>query len=61
MDIEGGEATALEGAQRILAERRTVWLVELHGESGDMCRRHLIDAGYQVQDVGPSHTIAKPR
>lgn len=34
MDIEGGEIKAMEGAARILAERRTTWLVSLHDAAG---------------------------
>jgi len=32
MDVEGGEGSALAGMPRLLAEKRPILLIELHGE-----------------------------
>jgi hypothetical protein len=54
MDIEGGEATALRGAERILSDRRPGLLVEVHSldlerECISLLRRH----GYEPSIVSP--------
>lgn len=44
IDIEGAEVVALKGAQRIIAERRAIFLVEIHSI-------HLRTFGGTVEDV----------
>jgi FkbM family methyltransferase len=57
MDIEGHELAALEGAQRILAERRTVWFVETHATDPAPIFQRF---GYSVRQVGSHHIMAQP-
>lgn len=49
MDIEGGEALALPGMRRLLAEARPVMLMELHGpESARAAWDILSEEGYRI-------------
>ena len=52
IDVEGAELTVLEGARRILAARRTTFLIELHDFAGDdtpdRVRRLMRGAGYRM-------------
>jgi FkbM family methyltransferase len=68
MDIEGAEATALEGAATLLASSKAPkWLIELHSSETDWrVRKILLDHGYGVRILPtpfpkkpyPSHIIA---
>ena len=60
MDIEGEEALALLGAQRILSECRTIWFIELHGDQAKPCIDLLKANGYRVRNIGLNHVLAKP-
>jgi FkbM family methyltransferase len=60
MDIEGAEALALLGAQRILSERRTIWFIELHGDQAKPSIDLLKTNGYRVRNVGSCHILAEP-
>ena len=60
MDIEGGEALALLGAQRILSQLRTTWFIELHGDQAKPCSDLLKANGYHVRNVGLNHIMAEP-
>jgi FkbM family methyltransferase len=51
MDIEGGEAVALAGAQRVLAEQRPVFLVEFHREVGWPAIEHFVAAAYGFEEL----------
>lgn len=51
MDIEGGEAVALPGAGRILAEQRPVFVIEFHREVGWPGLERLITAGYRFENL----------
>jgi FkbM family methyltransferase len=54
MDIEGGEVLALPGMARLLAERRPVLLLELHGpESLDAAWAAFSAAGYRICRMEP--------
>ena len=54
IDIEGGEAAALRGAARLLAERQPALLIETHGADVEReCAELLRDAGYRVRVVEP--------
>lgn len=49
MDIEGAEASALEGAARVLEEHRPKLIIEIHDAEQDRrCRSLLQAAGYQL-------------
>jgi FkbM family methyltransferase len=49
MDIEGGEALALKGMSRVLAEVQPLLLIELHGsESAKAAWKTLTAAGYSI-------------
>jgi FkbM family methyltransferase len=53
MDVEGGEVDVLLGMRRLLAEKRPMLLVAIHGEdqwSG--CHRLLVEARYSIRDLG---------
>jgi FkbM family methyltransferase len=62
MDVEGAEASVLEGAARILAAARTVWLVAVHGsEQLERCTGILGRSGYTVETLGaPDELVAYP-
>jgi len=48
VDVDGAEAEVLEGARRLLAERRPHLLVEVHSEHLErVCGRLLVDHGYR--------------
>ena len=52
IDIEGAEVDALRGAQRLLAETRPTWLIELHGaECTRGAEQILRGAGYGFYGV----------
>jgi FkbM family methyltransferase len=48
MDIEGGEAAALEGGNLLLEVVRPTWVVELHGMQGLSAYYRFVNAGYDV-------------
>jgi FkbM family methyltransferase len=62
MDIEGGEAVAVPAALRLLEEVRPTWLIELHGEHGELAAQTLLDHGYSVRSSGSdrSHALFVP-
>jgi hypothetical protein len=58
MDIEGAETEACRGADRLIEERKTVWIVEAHGDAPaleltEMFKRH----GYEVTTESPRHPV----
>jgi len=58
MDIEGGELAALRGASRLVAARRTTWLVALDDpKTADECVQILTSAGYSIRSLGPPGEI----
>jgi FkbM family methyltransferase len=59
MDIEGGEADALTGAGKLLAARRTVWVVSLHGAAvARRCYEIFTRHGYVLTDGNDDRTIS---
>lgn len=53
IDIEGGELAALQGASRLLSLRRTIWLIALDDRNTNSdCRQILLEAGYEVSNLG---------
>ena len=51
LDVEGSETAALEGARRVIRERRPVLLIEVHGQAGRGAWSILRDMGYRCRDV----------
>ena len=62
MDVEGAEASVLEGAARILAAGRTTWLVAVHGSAQlERCTDILRRSGHAVETLGtPDELLAYP-
>jgi hypothetical protein len=62
MDIEGGEADALEGARDILANRKPSLIVEVHGRDiEDRCLHILKQFGYEPHIVDQKSRRMKER
>lgn len=69
IDVEGSEVAVLQGARRLLTERRPAVIIELHATNREVCE--LLDAAaYNVEnldgiespvDAGPVHVLATPR
>lgn len=58
IDIEGAEIEAFKGAQRLLTEQRTVWIVEAHHKAlADELREMFNRRGYDVTTTSPRHPI----
>jgi FkbM family methyltransferase len=58
MDIEGAETEACKGAERLLAEQKTVWIVEAHGDAvADELTELFEHHGYQVSTDSPRHPV----
>jgi FkbM family methyltransferase len=54
MDIEGGEALAVKGMERLLHEARPVLLMELHGpRAAEVVWSALTGAGYRICRMSP--------
>jgi Methyltransferase FkbM domain len=62
MDVEGHEASAIRGAERLLAERKPHVVGETHSEDLDArCRGLLEDHGYTVEAVDPHRWVPEVR
>jgi len=51
IDVEGSEGKAMAGARRILAERRPVLLLEIHGEPGRHVWSVLQELNYEATNI----------
>jgi len=64
MDIEGGEGEALQGAVRLLRQRQTRWLIELHAFEGGWSPKQVIDYmrshRYQADEIAPGRVLFTP-
>jgi FkbM family methyltransferase len=60
MDIEGAEAAAFRGASALLAARKTVFVLELHGEDGAALVDTLRTGGWAVRHLDVHHVVATP-
>ena len=59
IDTEGGEELVLKGAPRLLAERKTSWLIEFHSPKlRRACTAILAAAGYQADWLRNPHDVA---
>ncbi len=62
MDIEGQEAQALEGSTEILAGRRTLLVIETHGQQiEDRCVEILRSNGYVMEVIEPNRSEKRVR
>jgi len=63
IDVEGGELAVLRGASRLIAQRRTTWLVALDDpDHAAACRALLEEAGYEITRLdSPDEIAATPR
>lgn len=60
VDIEGAEACALRGAQKLLEAQRPSWVIEVHGADVEAeCCRILRNVGYEPVIVNPRSYIGK--
>jgi FkbM family methyltransferase len=61
-DVEGAEAEVFSGAERLLAERRTILLVEMHNpENHRTLTQKFAALGYAVQNLDDNHVLALPK
>ena len=62
IDVEGGELGVLRGADRLIAGRRTTWLVALDDRASHAaCRALFQDADYEIAQLGsPDEIVAIP-
>ena len=61
-DVEGAEAEVFRGADRLLAERRTILLVEMHSpENHRNLMRKFVELGYAVRNLDENHVLALPK
>jgi len=52
LDIEGGEGSALAGMQRLLSEKKPIFLIELHGEqAAHQVWDRLIQHDYKIYEM----------
>ncbi len=66
MDIEGAEGVALEGAKKLLALKRSTWVIEVHDQANhEACVRQLEENGYSIEPLPTGdprmQIVARPR
>lgn len=61
-DIEGAEEEVFRGADRLLAERRTILLIEMHSpENHRALTQKFVEHGYTVRNLDENHVLALPK
>ncbi|HKM83064.1 MAG TPA: FkbM family methyltransferase [Candidatus Acidoferrum sp.] len=61
-DVEGAEVEVFRGADRLLAERRTILLVEMHSpENLRTLAQRFAELGYTVRNLDENHVLALPK
>ena len=61
-DVEGAEVEVFRGAERLLAERRTILLVEMHSPQNHRALvQKFVELGYTVRDLDENHVLALPK
>lgn len=61
-DVEGAEAAAFQGAERLLRDKRPGLLVEMHITANHAQLRNKFQTlGYERRDVDENHLLALPR
>ena len=62
MDIEGGELSALKGAQKLLSNHAPHIIIEVHSEDLDYtCQKYLKNFGYQPKRIAPRKVFGEKR
>jgi FkbM family methyltransferase len=60
-DVEGAETEVFRGADRLLAEKRTILLVEMHSpENHRALTQKFAELGYTVRNLDENHILALP-
>jgi FkbM family methyltransferase len=61
-DVEGAEAEVFWGADRVLAGKRTILLIEMHSpENQRTLVQKFADLGYTVRNLDENHVLALPK
>jgi FkbM family methyltransferase len=61
-DVEGAEAEVFRGADRLLAGKRAILLVEMHGpENHRTLAQKFLELGYTVRNLDENHVLALPK
>lgn len=61
-DVEGAEAAVFQGAERLLAAKRPILLVEMHStENHRVLVEKFVHLGYRVQNLDDNHVLALPQ
>ncbi|HKI11148.1 MAG TPA: FkbM family methyltransferase [Candidatus Acidoferrum sp.] len=61
-DVEGAEAEVFRGAERLLAERRTILLVEMHNTNNHRTlAQKFVNLGCTVRNLDENHVLALPK
>lgn len=61
-DVEGAEVEVFRGAHRLLAERRTILLTEIHSaENHRTLVQKFVELGYTVRTLDENHVLALPK
>lgn len=61
-DVEGAEVEVFRGARRLFAEKRPIFLCEMHSdENRETLRRESAALGYRCTDCDQTHVLALPQ
>jgi len=61
-DVEGSETEVFSGAERLLAAKRAILLVEMHSpEDHRALAQKFVELGYTVRDLDKTHVLALPK
>ena len=61
-DVEGAEVEVFRGADRLLAEKRAILLVEMHSpENHRTLAQKFLELGYTVRNLDENHVLALPK
>jgi len=68
VDVEGGEAEVLSGAQKLISQSRPIWLIEVHHQQAAVfLEENLRQYNYGIEWLAmhpqfpfPRHLLARP-
>jgi FkbM family methyltransferase len=61
-DVEGAEVQVFQGASKLLARKRPILLVEMHGaENQRALAAQFADSGYRCSNIDDTHVLALPQ